>query len=434
MLENRLILKGGTVFFEDEFLKTDIALKDGKIVEVGNELNIDGYNIIDCNELIITPGFMDCHVHLRDPGFTSKENITSGTIAALAGGYTTLYAMPNTNPCMDTVKNINEFNRSVKEHAKCNVKTFSAISQNLAGKEVVDIPNISKLDIAGFSDDGKGLQSSEKIKYAMNEIKKNNKILSVHAEDEKYLTTPMGCINEGDISKKYDLIGINNESEYKMLERDINLLKEINCKYHLCHISTKESLELIKLAKNEKLDVTCEVTPHHLILSQEDIQEDQNNRLNTNYKMNPPLRTINDKEALIKGVNDGIIEIIATDHAPHTEEEKNVDISKAPFGITGLETAYSVLNTYLIKENKISQKTILNALTYNPAKRFGVDKSISKGKDVDLVILDPNEVITYKDEDFYSMSSNTPFKNKELKGTIKYTLLKDKIYKWSDNE
>ncbi len=426
---NNYILKNAMVLTKDGLEKKDLEIKAGKISRIETEIN--GENEFDYSGKIITPGFVDVHVHLREPGFTHKEDIESGSYSAIKGGFTHIFAMPNTSPCMDSVEEITRFNEKVASKAYCNVLTFSAISKDLKGEELVDFDAINQLAIAGFSDDGKGVQNDEMMKKTMQKIKEMNSIMSLHCEDERELGEVMGCINEGITSEKLGLIGINNASEWKMIKRDTDLMEDesARCRYHVCHVSTKESVEVIKSAQLKGYDVTGEVSPHHLILNEEDIVD-----LNTNMKMNPPLRSKNDHAALIEALNNGTLNIIATDHAPHHTSEKEEHISKAPFGIIGLDMAFSTLNTYLIKQNKVELETVLMAMTYNPAARFNLDYGIEINKPANLTVIDLEKKHTYTRDNIGSKAENSPFLNQELTGKIVSTIVNGQMHEWSENE
>lgn len=419
------LLKGGNVFFEEGFKQVDMRIANGKVVEIGADLTAE--HIIDCVGTIITPGFIDAHVHLRDPGFTYKEDIKTGTMAAIRGGFTTVLAMPNTNPVIDTADKVAAFMEKVKTDASCEVKTFVALSHGLQGEELTDIEALATLPIAGFSDDGKGLQNDDKMRAQMQRIKTVDQIVSIHCEDEKELTTPMGCVNLGEVSERLGLIGINNASEANMLLRDLKLNEEIGIKYHMCHISTKESVEIIRAYKAQGMSVTAEVTPHHLCLN-----ETQISMKDPNFKMNPPLRSESDQASLIAALNDGTITIIATDHAPHASEEKAKGIEEAPFGIIGLEQAFSVLYTYLIKTNKVKLETILNAMTYAPAKRFNIKRGFQIGDEINATIINLNEKRLYNRETTASKAINTPFNNMKLDGKIKMTIIGGRVHEWNN--
>ena len=425
-LKNSYLLKNGQVFLDNEFKRVDIFIKDGLIKDIGNNLDVEAI-VIDCTDKIITSSFIDVHVHFRTPGFSYKEDLVTGSKAAIAGGYSHVFEMPNTSPCLDDYETIQEHLKQIEKEALCYVYPFSAASINLAGKELVDVDKIAELNIAGFSDDGKGIQSTELMKDILIKAGKYYKIVSAHCEDESEFIGGMGAINQGTTSKENDMLGINNKSEYAMIQRDIDIIEEIhgkyNYQYHVCHVSTRESLEIIKKAKEKGYKVSCEATPHHLISDESIIDIN-----NSNYKMNPPLRSKEDVNALIAGLNDGSIEVIATDHAPHSEEEKNQSIESAPFGIIGLELAFSLLNTFLVQEGKVSLETILNALTSNPARLFKVDNRLEIGKDAHINIIDLNKKITYTKENIKSKSKNTFYLNQELVGQVETVFFKDKVY------
>ncbi len=426
---NKYILKNGQVFTKEGFAKLDIEVTAGEITALAKELN--GDNEIDMSGKIITPGFIDPHVHLREPGFEYKEDIKTGSLSGVKGGYSHLMAMPNTKPCMDDVETINHFNDLVEEKAYNHVTTFSAISEDLAGINLVDFDEINKLRIAGFSDDGKGVQTDEKMLDTLRKIEELDSILSLHCEDESELGDVMGCVNDGEVSKRLGLIGINNASEWKMIKRDIDLMLEnkINCRYHVCHISARESVDLISEAKKQGLNVSAEVSPHHLILNEEDIRQND-----PNYKMNPPLRSKQDQQRLIDGLNEGTLEIIATDHAPHHSDEKSGDMSTAAFGIIGLDFAFASLYTYLVKEGKVELTTILNAMTYNPAKRFNINHDVAIGLKANLCVLDLEEQTKVSVETMGSKASNTPFIDQEMDSKVIMTIIDGKVYDWRENE
>lgn len=429
MQSNSYILKNARVFTETGFENFDIKVEANKIVETGK--NLTGEVEYDLTNKIITPGFVDVHVHLREPGFTHKEDIASGSYSAIKGGYTHILAMPNTKPCMDNVEQIKTFNEKVDLKGYCNILTFSAISKELKGEELVDFEAINQLKIAGFSDDGKGVQTDEQMLKTMRKIKELNSIMSLHCEDESELGEVMGCINEGVTSKKFNLGGINNASEWKMIKRDVELMADetARCRYHVCHVSTKESVEVIKDAQLKGYDVTGEVSPHHLILNEEDIVD-----LNPNWKMNPPLRAKADHARLIQALNEGILDIIATDHAPHHADEKAKPIEEAPFGIIGLDMALSCLNTYLVKTNQVKLETILKAMTYTPAKRFDLSCGISSGMDANLAVIDLDKTHVYTKENIGTKAANSPFLNQELQGEITMTIVSGKVYDWRNDE
>lgn len=425
-LKNSYLLKGGQVFLDNSFKQVDIFIKDGLIKDIDENLNEEGI-VIDCTNKIVTPSFIDTHVHFRTPGFSYKEDLVTGSKAALHGGYSHVFEMPNTSPCLDDYETIEEHLKQIEKETLCYVYPFSAASTNLAGKELVAVDKIAKLNIVGFSDDGKGIQSDELMKEILIEAGKYNKVVSAHCEDEEEFAQGMGAVAIGSTSEKNNMLGINNKSEYAMIQRDINVIEEIdgkyNYQYHVCHISTKESLKIIENAKKQGYKVSCEVTPHHLISDESIIDVN-----NSNYKMNPPLRSKDDVNALIKGLNEGSIEVIATDHAPHSEEEKEQSIESAPFGIIGLELAFSLINTYLIKTGKVKLETVLNCLTSNPARLFNVDIGIVIGKDAHIDVIDLDKKVTYTKDNLKSKSSNTFYLNQELIGQVETVFFKDKVY------
>ncbi|MDF9866662.1 dihydroorotase [Bacilli bacterium PM5-3] len=424
---NKYCLKNGLVYYKNDFKKLDILIEDGYVIEIG-DIECD-CEIIDCSNKLITPSFIDVHVHFRTPGFSYKEDLKTGSIAALKGGYSHVCEMPNTKPCLDDYKTMVEHLNSIKNEAYCHIFPFSAASINLEGKEMVNIDNLSQLEIAGFSDDGKGIQSYEMMKEVLIKAGENNKIFSGHCEDESEFSDGMGCIGVGKTSESSGLKAISNRSEYAMIARDIEIITDIhnkkNYQYHVCHISTKESLDIIKQAKERNYNVSCEVTPHHLISDESEIDIK-----NSNYKMNPPLRSRNDVDSLVAGLNAGVIEVIATDHAPHTDEEKNKGFDKAPFGIIGLELAFSLLNTYLIKENKVELKTILKCLIDNPSRLFKIDNSLKVDNKAYLNIIDLDKKVVYTKDNLKSKSSNTFYLNRELFGKVETTIFEDKQYHW----
>lgn len=426
---NNYILKNAEVFTEEGFKKLDIQVNEGIITKV--DVEITGENEIDLTGKILTPGFIDPHVHLREPGYEYKEDIESGSYSAVKGGYSHIMAMPNTKPCMDDVQTINHFNELVEQKAHNNVLTFSAISEDLAGKNLVDFTEINKLKIAGFSDDGRGVQTRAKMLETLRQVEALDSILSLHCEDESELGEVMGCVNQGEVSERLNLIGINNASEWKMIERDIELMEKenLNCRYHVCHISARESVDLVASAKAKGLNVSAEVSPHHLILNEEDILTKD-----TNYKMNPPLRSKLDQARLIKGLNEGTLEIIATDHAPHHHDEKLKPIEKAPFGIIGLDFAFASLYTYLVKTNKVQLTTILQAMTYNPAKRFNLDYGLEVGKTSNITVIDLEATTKITADTIGSKASNTPFLNQEMDSKVMMCIIGNKIYDWSKDE
>lgn len=420
------LIKNGLVYLNGEFIKQDILVKDGIVEQLGF-IEEEACHIIDARNKIITPSFIDVHVHFRTPGYTYKEDLVSGSKAALKGGYSHVCTMPNTKPCLDNYSLIKEYLKQIKAKSLVHIIPYSAASINLKGCELVDIAKISKLDIIGFSDDGKGIQSEELMKQLLIKAGQSKKLVAAHCEDENEFRDGMGCLNKH-IAQKYHLKGINNQSEYKMIARDLKLVKQLKNEvyhYHVCHISTKESLQLIKEALLDELPVSCEVTPHHLISDETQVVLND-----ANYKMNPPLRSREDVNSLIEGLNQGYIQVIASDHAPHTSQEKALSIEQAPFGIIGLELAFSLLYTKLVKTNKVRLSTIINALSVNPSRIFKIDNQIKVKQKAYLNIIDLNEVVIYTSDNLVSKASNSPYLNEELRGKIKYVVFEKMLYEY----
>lgn len=426
---NNILLKDATIYLNKEFIDKDILIEDGIIKAIEDNITTENAKIIDCSNKLVTPSFIDVHVHLRTPGFEYKEDLVSGSKAALKGGYSHLFSMPNTNPCLDDFDIIASHIKDIEAKSLVKVFPFSAISKKLAGKELVDIEKIAKLNIGGFSDDGKGLQDDNLMKEALIKAGQANRLISAHCEDEDEFDNGIGSISEGKTAQKSGLKTINNKSEYAMIARDLKIIDEIhnihNYQYHVCHISTKESLDLIKEAKANNHNVSCEVTPHHLISSEEEIDVN-----NANYKMNPPLRSKADRDYLVAGLNDKSIEIIATDHAPHSFEEKQKSFENAPFGIIGLELAFSLLNTHLVKTNKVKLETILDCLIDNPTRIFKIDKKVAINEKAYFNIIDLDKEVVYTKDNVVSKSSNTFYLDTKLHGKIEKVIFEDKLYEY----
>ena len=403
----------------------DIVIRDNKILKIGKCSLTDEYEkVIDASGCIVAPGLIDVHVHFRDPGFTHKEDIETGSKSAAKGGFTTVVCMANTNPIVDNEETL----EYIKEKAKTspiNVLQACAITKGFKGKELVDMEaNQTNTIVVGFSDDGKGVQSNKMMEKAMKKVKEIDSIIVAHCEDESELK-PGGCIHEGIYAKEHQLVGINNESEYKQVARDLDLVRQIHNRYHVCHVSTHQTVDLIRKVKQEGLSVSGEASPHHLVLTDENIKN-----CDPNYKMNPPLRSKEDREALIKGLNDGTLQVIATDHAPHSEEEKNQTIVKAPFGIIGLQHCFPLVYTYVVKTGETTLETVLKALTSGPAKVLHFTDCFEVGQTANLCVFDLNEKFVIKKEDLVSKASNTPFIGYPCYGKIKYNMIDGKLYQF----
>ena len=368
------------------------------------------------NNYFILPGFCDVHVHFREPGFSYKETIKTGSLAAAHGGYTAVCTMPNLNPVPDSIEHINQQIKIIEDDAVINVYPYASITVGQLGEKLSDMENISELAIA-FSDDGRGVQSRELMREAMLKAKSLGKLIVAHCEDNSLLHG--GYIHAGEYAKAHGHRGICSESEWGPIKRDLELVKETGCAYHVCHISCKASVELIRQAKAEGLNVTCETGPHYLILDDSNLKEDGK------FKMNPPLRSLEDKLALIEGIKDGTIDMIATDHAPHSAEEKSKGLEKSAFGIVGIETAFQLMYTYFVKTNIITLERLIDLMSFNARKRFNIP---IKNNDYSIWQLDEKIVVNPKD--FLSLGKAMPFEGYELYGKCYLTVCDGKtVYK-----
>lgn len=370
-----------------------------------------GASVYNSSQYMIFPGFCDVHVHLRQPGFSYKETIKSGTQASAHGGYTTVFSMPNLKPVPDSAEHLKEQLDIIKKDAVINVLPYGAITVGQNGEELSDMEGMAK-DVIAFSDDGRGVQSEKMMKEAMLRAKALGKIIVAHCEDNSLLHG--GYIHDGVYASEHSHRGICSESEWKPIKRDIELCKQTGCAYHVCHISCKESVELIRQAKAQGVNVTCETGPHYLILTDEDLKEDGR------FKMNPPLRSKEDRQALIEGVLDGTVDMIATDHAPHSQEEKSRGLEKSAFGIVGIETAFQLLYTHLVKKNIISLERLVELLAVNPRKRFGIEYDNS------FTVWDLDKKTVINPSDFLSMGKATPFEGEEVFGECELTVCNGK--------
>lgn len=370
-----------------------------------------GASVYNSSQYMIFPGFCDVHVHLRQPGFSYKETIKTGTQASAHGGYTTVFSMPNLKPVPDSAEHLKEQLDIIKRDAVINVLPYGAITVGQNGEELSDMEGMAK-DVIAFSDDGRGVQSEEMMKEAMLRAKSLGKIIVAHCEDNSLLHG--GYIHDGVYASEHSHRGICSESEWGPIKRDLELCRQTGCAYHVCHISCKESVELIRQAKAQGIDVTCETGPHYLILTDEDLKEDGR------FKMNPPLRSKEDRQALIEGVLDGTIDMIATDHAPHSQEEKSRGLEKSAFGIVGIETAFQLLYTHLVKKNIISLERLVELLAVNPRKRFGLEYDNS------FTVWDLDKKTVINPSDFLSMGKATPFEGEEVFGECELTVCNGK--------
>jgi len=414
-----LLLKNGKTLINKSIEKCDMLIEDGIIKKIGDLQNLEVDNTIDLEGKFISPGFIDMHVHLREPGYEYKETIKSGTLSAAAGGYTLVCPMPNTNPIPNSVERIKTFLENVKTDAIVKVKPYASITMDLSGNaEVVNMKELNNL-VCGFTNDGLGIQSSDKMYRAMQEAYLTESLIAAHCEDEELVYN--GFVHEGRKSKKEGWKGIPSLSESLQVARDSLIAETTGARYHVCHISTKESVRIVRDAKARGVKITAEVTPHHLILTDTEVED-------TNFKMNPPVRGLEDKFALIAALLDGTIDVIATDHAPHSEEEKNKSFEEAPFGIVGLETAFPLLYTNLVKTNIATLDQLLNWFSINPAKILNLPYGkIHEGRVADLTIIDLNKKKDINKAKFHSKGKNSPFDGWECYGWPVMTIVDGKI-------
>lgn len=413
--------KSGTV------TKGDIRLEDNKIKNIylceDGSTSYAGEEIIDATGKYIMPGFIDLHVHLRDPGLTYKEDIATGTAAAAKGGVTTICAMPNTKPVVDTVETLNYVYDKAAKEGKVRVKQLSAFTMNMEGKELVDMEAMNDAGAVAFSEDGKSVMDINLYREAMKKVAAMDALVMAHCEDKDLVGK--GVLNEGVASEKYNVPGIPNSVEDVITARDMFLAGELGARLHICHCSTKGTVELMRMAKRMGFKVTAEVCPHHFTLTDADITE-----ADSNYKMNPPLRTEEDVKALIEGLVDGTMDCISTDHAPHSKEEKSKFFTEAAFGITGLETSAALTYTALVDTGLMDIVKMAEKMSYNPAKVLGIEDSfghISEGAVADIAIFDPEAEWEVKEEEFASKASNTPYIGKVLKGRVTHTIVDGKL-------
>ena len=397
----------------DKVKKTDVELDAPKLTYALEDSSFDEIcEKLNSAELVALPGFCDVHVHFREPGFSYKETIATGSLAAAAGGYTAVCTMPNLKPVPDSMENLQQQLDIIQKDAVIDVRPFAAITRSQQGKELADMAVMAPF-AAGFSDDGRGVQSEDMMREAMLKAKSLGKVISAHCEDNSLLKG--GYIHDGEYARTHGHRGICSESEYAQIARDIRLVKETGCAYHVCHVSAKESVDIIRKAKAEGVNITCETAPHYLILDETNLREEGR------FKMNPPLRGSDDREALIEGIKDGIIDMIATDHAPHSEEEKDKGLAMSAFGITGIETAFPLMYTHLVRKGVISFRKLMELLVVNPRKRF----NIPIGND--FSIWDLTEEYVIDPDTFISKGRATPFAGEKVLGKCRMTVFNGKI-------
>ena len=418
------LLKHGQVFTQGRFQNVDILLRDGRIAAVGGPISSGGSVSIDLGGAFIFPGLVDVHVHLREPGFSYKETIAAGTLAAARGGYAHLGAMPNLNPVPDSRAHLQAELEAIARDAKVHVHPYGAITVGEQGEELADLAAMAP-DVLGFSDDGKGVQDSKMMERAMCLARDLGKPIVAHCEDNTLLRG--GYIHDGEYARLHGHRGICSESEWGQIARDLELVKKTGCRYHVCHVSARESVDLIRRAKAEGVDVTCETGPHYLLMNDMDLQEDGR------FKMNPPIRSQADREALVEGILDGTIDMIITDHAPHSAQEKSRGLEKSLMGVVGLECAFAVLYTGLVKKGILSLEKLLDLMHTAPARRFGVGTPIAVGQPADLTVFDLEKKWTVDPEQFLSLGRATPFQGWEVQGACKMTFIGGEIA-WQEDE
>ncbi len=402
---NSFVINNCQVYLNKKIVRRSLFVQNGVLKQINNK-PIDKQNVktIDCSGLIAIPGLIDIHVHLREPGQSYKETIKTGTMAAAAGGYTTICCMPNVFPPPDTVSNIKTLLSLIKKDAIINVYPYASITVGRkVNSKLVNMDKLSKYCFA-FSNDGCGVDTSQTMQQGMVKAKRVNKAIIAHTEELKYVPQA-GSVHDGINVKKFNLIGIPSEAEYKQVERDVQLAIKTKCQYHVCHVSCKQTLDLIKKAKKHNKHISCEVTPHHLLLNETNIKTN-----NGKYKMNPPLRNKNDQQALIQGIKSGLIEVIASDHAPHANKEKNTTINKAAFGISSLDYSFPLLYTKLVKTNIINLNKLVELMSINPSKLFNLPSNELKiNQPVNLLIFDPSKKSKIDSKNFFSKGKSTPF-------------------------
>ncbi len=408
-----LLLKNGTVYYQGKMQKVDVLIQNGVVCKIDRDIQADGCPVIDSSKFNIIPGLADVHVHLREPGFSYKETILTGTKAAAKGGFTLVAAMPNLNPVPDSAEHLKIELDRIEKNRVIKVLPYGSITVGEKGKELRDMAGMAK-DVIAFSDDGKGVQNSEMMEKAMTVAKELNKPIVAHCEVESLLNG--GYIHDGEYAKLHGHKGISSASEYEEVIRDINLSEKTGCQFHACHISTKESVDAIRQAKAKGLKVSGETGPHYLAFTDMDLQE------SGSWKMNPPIRSEEDRQALIKGVQDGTIECIITDHAPHSREEKSKGLAGSSMGVVGLETSFAAVNTYMVEKGYISFEKLVEVMSINPRKIFGLESGIQIDKPADITIVDPKAKWTVNPEEFISMGKATPFAGKTLTGKVIATI------------
>lgn len=412
---SRIVLKGGRVFSGGKSFEADVVVCGDRIAEVTPEAAIlPGDKVVDCRGRWVTAGLVDLHVHLREPGFSSKETIATGTAAAAHGGFTTVCAMPNLEPAPDSLENLRRETEIIERDAVVKVLPYATITRRRAGREIVDFAALRPY-VAAFSDDGSGVQDDGMMLAAMRAAAANDCIIAAHCEVNSLLHG--GYIHDGVYAAAHGHKGISSESEWRQIERDIRLAEQTGCRYHVCHISTKESVALIRDAKRSGVRITCETGPHYLTMCDADLREEGR------FKMNPPIRSAADRDALIEGAQDGTIDVIATDHAPHTAEEKSRGLAGSAMGVVGLETSFAVIYTKLVMAGIISPERMIELMAEAPRRIFTLGGGLAAGEKADIAVFDLDNEFTVDPATFLSKGRSTPFEGWRLHGQTILTLV-----------
>lgn len=423
----RRLIKNGTILYKGELVKKDILFDEEQIIQINDSIDGD-YEIIDATNLTVLPGLVDVHVHLREPGFEQKETIVSGTRAAAHGGFTTIFAMPNVNPYPDNVEVMKQYLEKINNDSIVHTHPYGTITICEKSEKVSDIHGLKQLGIKWFSDDGVGVNNEKIMLDALSKAKEEDVLIACHTEDMKYRKNG-ACVHDGILPNQYGWLGIPSICESSQLVRDLELVRKTNAKYHCCHVSCIESIEAIKKAKEEGYDVSGEVTAHHLLLEEKDVK-------GVNWKMNPPLRSHKDRLALIEALENGNLDFIANDHAPHTASDKNKPMADAAFGIVSLETSFPLLYTEFVKNTKRwSLNQLVEFMSIKPAKRFGLDKIglLEEGYHSDIILVDLNHENVIDINSFYSKGKNSPFNGWNVWAEIKQTIVDGKTVYRKDN-
>ena len=416
----RMLLKGGLIYDHGHLVPMDIEVTDGIVTGRGLAVSSNADKVFDCRGLAVFPGFADVHVHLREPGFSYKETIETGTKACARGGYTVVGAMPNLNPAPDSDEHLRVQEELIKSQAVIRVLPYASITLGQKGEgELTDIVGLAHR-VIGFSDDGRGVKDLLTMNQAMERCVAADSIIAAHCEDMSLIPVG-GAIHDGAYACEHGIPGIPSKSEWAPIARDVDLALATGCRYHVCHVSTRESVEIIRQAKAKGVDITCETGPHYLLLCQDDLQD------LGRFKMNPPLRDKEDQAALVEGILDGTIDMIATDHAPHSDEEKSRGLAKSAMGVVGIETAFPLMYTYFVKTGRMTLETLIDRMAYAPRKRFRLDGGMEIGARAEITVFDLNAEYTIDPADFLSKGKATPFEGWKVNGACKLTICGDSI-------